>query len=96
MLIDYETLRPNDERPDLDRYETTCPCGARLVIETGAPPGLGFFWIVTHGDGEARYELRDYADRLLWVIGVYDPIGAWIDQVHMYELGRVLAARRDE
>lgn len=90
MLIDYKLLCPLDEDPPgRGYYETVCRCGARLAIEAiggarrrGCP---AIAWRVTHGEGEAVYEQRDWGERLLWITGLRDPIAPWVEVVHAHE-----------
>lgn len=47
--------------------------------------------IVTHGEGEARLEIAGRSDdNLLWVIGMRDPLGKWLDALHDYEDGEAV------
>lgn len=71
---------------DGGEWVIACDCGERLAFSCPNRGTDRASTVVTHGAGEARFELPALCDRsFLWSLGLDDPLAEWVDRLHSYE-----------
>lgn len=76
----------HENTPDGGEWAILCACGEPLIFAYRDRGSARCTLLVTHGEGEARWELPGYSeDNLLWMCGLADPLVDWLDTVHRYE-----------